>query len=147
MENATYEADFYAWTVEQANLLREGRFADADIANIVEEIETLGRSERRELRNRLLALLSHLLKWQVQPGGRGASWRSTINEQRESLREHLAENPTLAPTVPDLLPVVWPRAVKQAMIETLLAEANFPPICPWSVGLILDDGFFPQGER
>ena len=92
-------------------------------------------------------LLSHLLKWQVQPGGRGVSWRSTINEQRESLRERLAENPSLAPTLPDLLPVVWRRAVKQAMIETLLAEESFPPICPWTIDQILDDGFSPEGER
>lgn len=144
MKNATYDADFYAWTVEQANLLRQGRFADADIANIIEEIETLGRSEKRELRNRLIVLLVHLLKWQVQPGGRSVSCRSTIDEQREGLREHLAENPSLAATMPDLLPFIWQRAVRRATNETLLAENSFPTACPWTVDLILDNGFFPE---
>jgi Domain of unknown function DUF29 len=47
MNQVKYAQDFYGWTQEQARLLREGRFAELDVANVVEEIETLGRSERR----------------------------------------------------------------------------------------------------
>ena len=64
MKNSLYDRDFYAWANEQAGLLRAGRIAEADIENIAEEIETMGRSERRELINRLTVLLLHLLKWQ-----------------------------------------------------------------------------------
>ena len=67
MNEVKYEQDFYGWTQEQARLLREGRFAELDVANVIEEIETLGRSERRELVSRLRVLLLHLLKWQHQP--------------------------------------------------------------------------------
>jgi len=73
-----YDRDFYAWTHEQAGLLRSGQLARADIENIAEEIESMGRSEKRELVNRLTVLLLHLLKWQFQPGLRGNSWRGSI---------------------------------------------------------------------
>ena len=46
---ADYEEDFYAWTVEQARLLRSGEFSSIDIANVAEEIESLGRSDKREI--------------------------------------------------------------------------------------------------
>ena len=77
-----YETDFYAWAMEQAALLRAGKVGSADIANIAEEIESMGRGEKRELVNRLTILLAHLLKWQFQPGFRSPSWSSSIREQR-----------------------------------------------------------------
>jgi hypothetical protein len=140
-----YEADYYAWTVEQATLLRQGRLNDADIAHIAEELEDLGKGEKRELRNRLAVLLAHLLKWQVQPGGRGASWQATIREQRLRLADHLADNPSLRPTVADVVARVWPRAVVVAMRQTKLAEELFPTSCPWSAEQVIDDAFWPDG--
>ena len=80
-----YDADFYAWTQEQAKLLRQQKWESVDIANLIEEIETLGRQERRELKNRLGILLGHLLKWQYQPELRGNSWLATIREQRREV--------------------------------------------------------------
>ena len=77
MSNSLYERDFYAWANEQAALLRAGKLDSADIENIAEEIESMGRSEKRELINRLAVLLLHLLKWRFQPGLRGNSWRAT----------------------------------------------------------------------
>ena len=62
-----YEQDFYAWLMENAQLLRQGRLAEIDVNNIVEELESMGRRERRELVNRLALLFAHLLKWQYQP--------------------------------------------------------------------------------
>ena len=147
MKNATYEADFYAWTVEQGNLLRQGRFADADIANIIEEIETLGRSEKRELRNRMLVLLAHLLKWQVQPGRRSNSWKLTITEQRIRLQEHVADNPSLAPFLPEVITSVWRQVLLKAMRQTGLAEGSFSTACPWTVEPILDEEYYPSGEQ
>lgn len=81
--------------------MRAGRFLEANIANIAEEIETLGRSEKRELINRLAVLLTHLLKWRYQPAGRGNSRWTTIKEQRQRLADHVAENPSLRATLPD----------------------------------------------
>jgi hypothetical protein len=73
-----YEQDFFEWTVQNAQLLRAGRLEEADLEHIAEEIEDMGRSERRELESRLSVLLSHLLKWRFQPSRRGRSWQATI---------------------------------------------------------------------
>lgn len=90
-----YDADFHAWTQDQATLLRSGRLAEIDGEHIAEEIETLGRGERRELVNRLSVLLLHLLKWSFQPERRGKSSELTIKEQRRQLARHLRDNPSL----------------------------------------------------
>jgi hypothetical protein len=80
-----YERDFYAWTTEQAGLLRAGNLSGVDIAHIAEEIESMGRGEKRELASRLTALLQHLPKWRFQPDRRNTSWRLSIANTRTSL--------------------------------------------------------------
>ncbi len=82
--NQTYEEDFYAWALNNADLLRQGRFTEIDVDNIAEELESMGRSERRQLANRLEVLLAHLLKWRYQPARRGNGWRYTISECRRA---------------------------------------------------------------
>ena len=87
MSSIKYDTDFYGWAMEPATLLRQRRLVEADIENIAEEIESMGRSEKRELVNRLTVLIAHLLKWQHQPGLRGNRWRRTILEQRGHLEQ------------------------------------------------------------
>ena len=84
MNNSSlYEKDFYAWTQRQSNLIALKEWERLDAVNVIEELESLGRKERQELRNRLGILLGHLLKWQFQPEQRSNSWRGTIREQRK----------------------------------------------------------------
>src|SRR3954454_24820569 len=90
-----YERDFHAWANKQAALLRAGHVSHADILNIAEEIESMGRSERNQLTNRLAGLMAHLLAWQFQPNLRGNSWRLTIREQRRRAGRVLGQNPSL----------------------------------------------------
>ena len=90
-----YDQDFYAWANEQAALLRAGKLAAADIEHIAEEIESMGKAEKRELVSRLTVLLLHLLKWQFQPDRRGSSWDATITVQRDDITDHLRDNPSL----------------------------------------------------
>lgn len=139
-----YERDFHAWAVEQAALLRAGELGAADIANIAEEIAGLGRSEKRELVSRLTVLLLHLLKWQHQPGRRGASWEATILVQRDDVADHLRDNPSLTARLDEALADAYRKAALLAAGETGLARASFPDTCPWSVGDVLDAGFWPQ---
>jgi len=144
MSNSSlYDRDFYAWTAEQAALLREGRLSDADIANIAEEIESMGRSEKRELVSRLTVLLLHLLKWQHQPGLRGASWRASIQVQRISLETHLGDNPSLTAVVPDAMAQAYRIARIEAGRETGLAAESFPAVVPWGFEEVMDEGFWP----
>jgi len=93
--NTLYDQDFYAWAKERAALLRGGRLAQADIARIAEEIESLGKIEKRELISLLAVLLLHLLKWRFHPTLRGKSWRLSVEEQRIQLVLHLGDNPSL----------------------------------------------------
>lgn len=138
-----YETDFYGWATDQAELLRAGRLAEADLNNIAEEIESMGRSEKRELVNRLAVLVTHLLKWQFQPGLRGTSWRLTVIEQRDRLDEHLKDSPSLRAMLPDALRTAYRYARLTAQRETGLPEDVFPATCPYSFGQVEDEGFWP----
>src|ERR1700738_4558097 len=92
-----YEKAFCAGTVEQSCLLRSGELSAIDAANIAEEIESMGRSDRRELKSSLVVLAMHPLKWRHQPGARSKSWSATIDEQRLQIEEVLADSPSLRP--------------------------------------------------
>jgi Domain of unknown function DUF29 len=140
-----YDHDFYAWANEQAALLRDGRFSEADMAHIAEEIESLGKTEKRELVNRLTVLLLHLLKWQFQPALRGQSWRATIRVQRRDLEDHLDDNPSLKAILFQAIGRAYGRAVIAAEAETGLLESNFPNQCPWSFDQLMDPDFWPTG--
>jgi predicted nucleic acid-binding Zn-ribbon protein len=135
-----YDRDFYAWSNEQAALLRAGNLSAADIAHIAEEIETLGRSEKRELVSRLSVLLLHLLKWEFQPARRGTSWELSIANARDELTEHLADNPSLKAQLPEAMATAYRRARRSAAIETNLPANTFPPDCPWSFDQAMQDG-------
>jgi hypothetical protein len=83
-----YDRDFLAWANEQAALLRAGDFSAADIANIAEEIDSMGRSEKRELERRLTNLPLHLLKWEVQTA---PSLVAAVGPDRQG-RDHAASS-------------------------------------------------------
>lgn len=138
-----YETDFYGWANEQADLLRARRLNEADLDNIAEEIESMGRSEKRELVNRLAVLLTHLLKWQFQPGLRSTSWRLTVIEQRKRLASHLQDNPSLKPNLPEAMMGAYDLARLMSQRETGLPDTAFPPTCPYSFEQAADERFWP----
>ena len=140
-----YERDFFAWAGEQAALLRAGRLDNADILNIAEEIESMGRSEKRELVSCLTTLLLHLLKWQFQPVLRGACWETSIKVQRIRLADHLADNPSLKPHLADAIASAYRVGRLEASTETGLKPATLPASCAWSVAETLDEDFWPNG--
>ena len=137
----SYESDIIAWANEQAGLLRAGRFDLLDIAHIAEEIEDVGKSEQRELANRMAILLSHLLKWRYQPERRGASWESTIREQRRALARRLRKTPSLKSCLddPDWWSDAWLDARTLTTRETGIAFDRFPSDCPWTSAEVLED--------
>jgi hypothetical protein len=140
-----YDQDFYAWANEQAGLLRAGRLSEADIEHIAEEIESMGKGEKRELVNRLKVLLLHLLKWQYQPGRRGASWQATIRVQRRDLAVHLTDNPSLKALLPEAIEQAYGNAIIEAVVETGLLESTFSEECPWNFQQMSDPAFWPGG--
>ena len=106
----------------------------------------MGRSERRELANRLEQLLLHLLKWQYQPVRRSKSWRASIRYQRLGIARLLDDNPSLRGMIPVLLENVYASAVLRAEIETNLAVAVFPTVCPYTIDQMLDIAWLLEGQ-
>ena len=142
MNSSTHDHDFYAWTQEQVNLLKTGQLDQVDWQNIVEEIEDMGRSEKRQLESRLEILIIHLLKWQFQPSLRSRSWQLTIKEQRLRLEKLLEKNPSLQPHLTGAIEDVYPLATISAERETGLS--SFPETCPYKLTEILSPEFLPQ---
>jgi hypothetical protein len=142
--SVAYDEDFFAWTQEQARLLRAGDTVDVDVENLAEEIESVGRSDRREIRNRLTVLLTHLLKWQFQPRRRGNSCSLTIWEQRLQIESILKDSPSLQPFFAEIVPDYYRRAREKAARETRMGLRNFPAQCPYTPEQILSEDFLPE---
>jgi hypothetical protein len=136
-----YDADFYAWAMANAKLLRAGKVLDADLANIAEELESMGRSEKRELNSRLTVLLAHLLKWRYQPKRRSRGWAATIVEQRLQTADLLTDSPSLRRELPENFARAYANAVKVAEKETGL---DLPEQCPFTLEDALDEQFWPE---
>jgi hypothetical protein len=139
-----HDRDFYAWTLQQANLLREGRLSEADIVHIAEELESMGASERRELTHRLAVLIAHLLKWQFQPELRGNSWRNTIDVQRFDVKELLEESPTLVAKLNERMEKAYSKSLLLVVRETGLSKQMFPPLCPFTAEQLLSEDYWPE---
>jgi len=138
-ESALYEADEVAWIEEQVRLLRAGRLEELDIPNLVEELEEMARSQRREISSRLVVLIAHLLKMRAQPRRITRSWRVTVLEQRDAIAALLNDSPSLRREIPERIEKAYPPAVKRASTETGLATADFPKTLPFTVEQILTD--------
>jgi len=139
-----YDRDFYAWSVEQAALLREGRVAEADLENIAEELASMGRAEKREFVDCLTVLLLHLLKWRYQPSGRGDSWRLSIAEARDEIADLLEDSPSLKANLDSAMASAYRCARRNAAIETRMAEESFPAQAPWTFLEAADESFWPD---
>ena len=143
-----YDRDFFAWTQEQAAALRRverhlgGR--GVDVERLAEEIEDMGRRERRELESRLLLIIIHLLKWQFQPSHRGESWMGTLNEQRARIEKLLRDSPSLRPGAAAVLEEEYARARRNAATETGQPIETFPGRCPYTLDQVVDDEFLPE---
>jgi hypothetical protein len=144
-----YEQDFFEWTVQNARMLRAQRLTDIDTEHLAEEIEDVGKREQREVRNRLKVLITHLLKWRVQPELRfteagKSGWLDTIREQRSQLELIFAQSPSLRRYAQDSLVAVYCKAIEDAEYETKLPRNMFPPECPFDLAQIVDPGFLPE---
>lgn len=132
MDPNFYEIDFYAWIMKNAELMRQGRLSEIDAGNIAEELESMGKSEKRQSIHRLALLLAHLLKWKFQPGLRSQSWKYTIKEQRRQVMALLKDSPSLKNVIIEKFAEAYEDAVLIAAKETGLDEGTFPKVCPYS---------------
>jgi hypothetical protein len=143
----TYDSDFYTWTQEQAELLRQGRFADVDLENVIEELETLGRAEYNSLVSAICRLTQHLLKWQYQPLKRllsTRSWKTTIDNQRTAIADLLEDNPGLKSRLHEAMTLGYKRGRREAAQESRLSLSTFPETCPYTWEQLTDEDWLPD---
>ena len=142
-----YESDFYSWTQQQAELLRSGRLQSIDVANLLEEIETMGRSERASLKSAYRLICSHLLKMKYQPTKYTRSWYNTVDRERAEVVEVLAENPGLRPAREEIFAKAYALGRRDAARETAIALRSFPEKAPFTVVECDDASFIPKELR
>ena len=136
-----YSTDFYAWTQEQADLLRQGKLDHIDVVNLIEEIESLGKQQQQEFKNRLGVLIGHLLKWNYQANQRSKSWKYTIQEQRLQILDLVEQNPSLKSYTEEAIAKAYPLGLLLVGRETPLDPKQLPSECPYSLDRILDPSF------
>ena len=138
-----YNTDFYAWTQYIKNKIANHTLSDLDTKYLLEEVESMGISELKELESRLEVLLVHLLKWQYQKNLICNSWKYTIKEQRNKIKRRLKKTPSLKSKFDNMLRYVYEDAIIATCKETGLEEEIFPNKNPYTKKNIMDDTFYP----
>lgn len=139
-----YETDYLKWIETTVEKLQVRDYSSIDWENLIEEIEDMGRSERRSLEINLIVVLTHLLKWQFQLEFRSGSWKGSIAEHRRRIRKALKESPSLKPYLEEVFAECYLDAVEQASAETELPAERFPRECPYTSAEVLDSNFLPE---
>jgi hypothetical protein len=138
-----YDQDFYSWIYKNIDLLKQRKFSEIDVDILIDELESMAKRDRRELTNRLMILIAHLLKWQFQPEQRSGSWQGSIDEQRIKITKQIEESPSLKNQLNEGIKVAFPDALKLAIKETKLSSKIFPKECPYSIEQLLNEDFYP----
>ena len=136
-----YEIDFCSWASKNATLLEEKKFTELDVEHLIEEIKSMGASEKRTLESRLIELMQHLLKWQFQPERRGNSWEVSVNKQRIGIEKILHDNPSLKHNLAERVLKCYSYARRYASVEIQYPLKIFPESCPYSLDQLADFGF------
>ncbi len=150
-----YERDFDSWIQQQITLLKQGKVNEIDIEHLIEELEDMGKSHKRELSSHFKILIAHLLKWEFQlkqlselwEKFKGSSWQQSIIEQRSQIYDMLEENPSLKHQIPASIVKAYPKAVDIAIEETNLPQSIFPDVCPYTIEQLLDKKFYPKPQN
>ena len=143
-KQSLYEADYLKWIETTVEKLRSRDFSDVDWENLIEEIESMGRTERKSFKSNLIVVLIHLLKWQFQPELRSRSWKSSIVEHRRRICDDIEDSPSLKLYLQEVFDKCYSDAVKIASIETGLPLEVFPQLSPYTSVEILDSNFLPD---
>lgn len=142
--SATYTADFNLWIQQTVQLLREHHWHEVDLEHLIEEVEGLGKSERRGIASQLTRLLLHLLKWQYQPQRRSDSWLDSITDARTQIDLAIVDSPSLKSYPAEQLEQSYQRTRRQAAKQTEIPLSVFPEECPYSIDLVLAEDWLPE---
>lgn len=139
-----YDSDYLRWLAKTAEQLRNGQFDQVDVLNLAEELDDMGRSEKRAVESNLEVLLRHLLKYQYQSDRRSNSWRFTILEHRDRIAKAFRDSPSLRPYLVSIYADCYATARKKAAVETGLPLETFPGQVQFTLESVLDPDFLPN---
>lgn len=141
MDKTLYDRDFYQWLTETAYLLAEGRLSELDVTHLIDEIESMGKSQKRAIESYLNVLLLHLLKWKYQPNHRSGSWKSSIRNSRRAIQKRIQESPSLTSYPKTVFLECYALARENAADETGLPLEIFPETPPFTIEQVLNQEF------
>ncbi len=142
-----YDQDFYRWIQTTVQALKHRKLEQVDWENLIEEIDSMGRSEKKELKSRLLVILEHLLKlmfWESEKAQNSRGWRNTVIEQRSQLELLLDDSPSLRPIVQEIFAEFYARARSQVLQKSDLPSSCIPTLPPFSAEDALNTDFLPR---
>src|SRR5215467_9151410 len=128
---AHHGRDLYSWLVEQARLVRDGRWEGVDQANLAREIDALAQEQFSKLEGAMHDLLTHLLKWDHPAIRRSRGRVQSVQTQRQAVVDVLARNPGLKSRLPEAMAHCYRKARAEAANDVGLDENSFPPKCPY----------------
>jgi hypothetical protein len=137
-EAPAYEKDYAAWLDCQLSLLRQRRFADLDVDNLLDEVNDLGLSEFRAFRSAIEVVVAHMLKWDHQPSKRGPSWIASIEEHRARIEDALTTSPSYRSRIEEAIERAYRPARAIASRQTKLPLRTFPPVNPYNWSEIME---------
>jgi hypothetical protein len=145
MQTANY-TDFNLWIQKTSQLLREERWDEVDVVHLIEELEDLGKSERRAIVSQLVRLLLHLLKWKYQPQRCSDSWLDSITDARTQIQLTIQDSPSLKNHPAEQLDLAYQRGRIQAAQQMGVDVSRFPVGCPFPLELVLNEDWLPDEE-
>jgi hypothetical protein len=138
-----YDQDYYLWIMKTIELLNKKKFSELDLTNLVEEIEDMGKSEKKSITSNLRILLMHLLKYKYQSDKRTNSWLFTIVEHRKRLQEAFKVSPSLRRYYKEVFLDCYQDARELASAETGLSIEIFSEVCPFTPEEALNSNYLP----
>ncbi len=145
-----YDHDYYAWIQDQVRALRARRIEDLDWENVAEEIEDLGKSERRGIKSQMARLVEHLLKLKYARGilrrYNAKGWQLSVKGARTAIRHLLDESPSLRPQLAEMLIQAYEIGRIDAQREARVPDSAIPESSPWTVEQVMDDNFVPSRD-
>jgi hypothetical protein len=127
-----YEADYAAWLQHQVGLLKADRWSEVDKDNLIDEVESLGRSDFKGFVGAFEIVITHMLKWDFQPERRSRSWIASIVEHRDRIQQELMDSPSYSARIDEALRRAWRPARARASAEADLPLRQLPAELPYS---------------
>jgi hypothetical protein len=145
-QKSLYDTDYNLWILETVKLLEKRDFNGIDLENLIEEVLSLSRSDKRKLESLLIKLIEHLLKlsyWEVERERNRKHWKGEIINFRKQIKRLLRDSPSLKPYLQEIFKECYQDGREIASQSSELPLSAFPENPITSLKQILDENWLP----